>query len=128
MSDQSKKQMLCPSAECQDGAILLGIVQRDQTVSFLSTTLIINQEFVQISKLGRSPKKRFRFSNSCIKYSCNQWIGERCGVIDKLTEIVGKEKKADPLPSCSIREECRWFEQCGSAACSICPQIVTDIN
>jgi hypothetical protein len=32
----------------------------------------------------------------------------------------------DELTPCAIRPRCRWWQQEGKAACSRCPQVVTD--
>ena len=122
----SSEKKLCPSYSCQPGAILLGIVMRDGRVAFSSDQLIINEEFVQIAHEGRTPEKRFRFGGQCVQNGCRQWTGERCGVIDKITETANINVESAALPECSIRSECRWFYQRGAEACAVCPEIVTD--
>ena len=122
----SSEKKLCPSYACQEGAILLGIVMRDGRVAFSSDRLIVNEEFVQIARTGRTPEKRFRFGGQCVQNGCRQWTGERCGVIDSITETANVEVESAALPECSIRSECRWFYQSGAEACAVCPEIVTD--
>jgi hypothetical protein len=34
----------------------------------------------------------------------------------------------DPLPRCSIRANCRWFDQQGADACRVCPFVITDLT
>jgi hypothetical protein len=41
-------------------------------------------------------------------------------VVEKLPAV------AEDLPPCSIRRNCRWWQQEGKAACQRCPQIITD--
>lgn len=120
----NSEKKLCPSHTCEPGAILLGIVGRDGRVAFSSDRLIIDEEFVQIARAGRTPEKRFRFGGQCVQNGCRQWTGKRCGVIDSVTGTV-RGDTAD-LPECSIRSECRWFYQSGDEACAVCPEVVTD--
>jgi hypothetical protein len=126
MIKMTSNEVACPSATCKEGANLLGIIQPDGRVSFLNQKLNINEEFVQIAHRGRSPEKRFRFSNNCIKSSCKQWTGDRCGVIDRILDEVGIIEEPPELPECSIRSECRWYNQCGGKACAICPEVITN--
>lgn len=41
-------------------------------------------------------------------------------IVEKLPAVV------EQLPPCSIRRDCRWWQQEGKAACMRCPQIITD--
>ena len=135
MSALSNKPMvsttLCPSSRCEDGAILLGVVQEDGSVSLLSQLQRVDEFFVKLAHEGRAPEKRFRFAGSCLKSGCQQWTGSRCGVVDRVladnpehvANVSGKE-----LPCCSIRQDCRWYQQIGPNACGICPLIVTDLT
>src|SRR4051794_2302722 len=75
---------LCPSSTCSPGSILLGVVQGDGTVSFLSQQRIVDDYFVKLAHEGRSPEKRFRFADTCVKSGCQQWGNGRCGVIDRV--------------------------------------------
>lgn len=121
-----EKTILCPSSMCGEGAILLGVVQKDGHVYFLNEKMIVNKEFVEIARNGRSPEKRFRFSNTCMQGSCTQWSVNRCGVIDELIKIFGPRDEPAELPNCSIRAQCRWYKQHGGRACVVCPETITD--
>jgi len=123
-----KERILCPSGRCQENAILLGIVQGDGHIRFVQQRVQIDQEFVEVSKKGRSPEKRFRFSESCQEGKCTQWTGNRCGIIDEIISTIGTKIISEDLPACSIRHQCRWFSQCGPSACHICPYVITDLN
>jgi hypothetical protein len=125
----TQEPILCPSARCEDGAILLGIILPDGRVAFASDRVEINQEFVDTANEGRSPEARFRFAGRCVQNGCKQWTGARCGVIDRVVEILdSQEPVADALPDCSIRPQCRWFHQSGAKACSACPEVITDLR
>jgi hypothetical protein len=123
-----KINLQCPSSVCKDGANLLGFLQENGRFCFSQDKFPIDNKFVQIARTGRIPEKRFRFSNTCVKGACNQWTGNACGVIDKLITISDIQNDPTPLPKCSIRNECRWYSQCGARACTICPEIITDMS
>lgn len=116
----------CPSARCQEGAELLGIVRRDGTIAYLGQRVTVDASFVQIASEGRSPEKRFRFSDQCAERGCKQWTGTECGVIDDVIQRLPSPAPSQSLPKCSIRPECRWFNQAGSHACTVCPFVITE--
>lgn len=120
---------LCPSATCHPDAMLLGVVQGDQTVTLLPEPIKITQEFIDIATANGEPEKNFRFAGKCAKGGCNQWTGTSCGVMDRLSAINEKlEAEIAGLPECSIRSQCRWFSQEGKKACIICPYVVTNMQ
>ena len=123
----NSEKKLCPSYKCKDGSILLGVVMRDGRVAFSADRIIVNKEFVDIAREGRSPEKRFRFGGQCVQSGCKQWTGNRCGVIDSVIEEEKERLVYSNLPECSIRPECRWFDQRGAEACAICPEVITDL-
>ena len=122
------ESILCPSAQCEEGGILLGIVRKDGHVLFVNKRVTIDEEFVKISHLGRSPEKRFRFADTCMKAACKHWTKDRCKVIDNIIDILASQIESSKLPDCSIRKQCRWFKQHGSKACTVCPEIITDLH
>ena len=115
--------ILCPSSRCQTGAILLGLVLPDGRVAYSSDRIVVDEEFVDVARTGRSPEKRFRFSTPCVQGACRQWTGSRCGVIDAVIEHLPAEPA---LPDCSIRPQCRWYAQNGAHACAVCLSVITD--
>ena len=122
--------ILCPSSRCQEGAILLGIVLADGSVAFAKDRIAVDEGFVQnATREGSRPaESRFRFSSPCARGACHQWSGSRCGVIDSVlseAEQAGYVAQG-PLPECSIRADCRWFDQSGATACSVCDLVVTE--
>jgi hypothetical protein len=117
--------VLCPSARCEPGAILLGLSLPDGRVAFASDRIVVNEEFVEAAAEGRPAEQRFRFAAPCVRGACKQWTGSRCGVIDAVVDHLGPTEAAS-LPACSIRSQCRWFGQSGPVACSACPLVVTD--
>jgi hypothetical protein len=121
-------QILCPSSRCELGAILLGIVMPNGQVAFSANHIVIDEEFVRIAKEAGSPEHRLRFSGLCVQGACKQWTGSRCGVIGQVLEAVPEAERTseNDLPECSIRVQCRWFQQEGALACSVCSFVVTD--
>lgn len=121
------EKILCPSSPLHEGAILVGIRMPDGRVAFASDRMVVDAEFVQIARRGRSPESRFRFGSACAKTGCAQWSGGRCSVIDRLMEAAPRETSAE-LPACSLRSQCRWFYQRGADACAVCPEVLTDMR
>lgn len=118
---------LCPSSTSHEGALLLGVVQGDQTVALLNTDLTVDASFVAKAEAEGFPEKRFRFAGKCVKSGCKQWTGTKCGVIKEFSEYNPHLDNMEfPLPDCIIRNRCRWFSQEGNKACIICPYVITD--
>jgi len=126
-SDQGRQAKACPSALCQEGAVLLGVVAPDGRVAFIQPPTRIDAAFVERARsLGR-PERRFRFSSPCVETACPQWTGAGCGVVDHvLEEITPTSFAATALPACAIRRWCRWHAQRGAAACAVCPRVIAD--
>ncbi len=124
------KTLLCPSSRCEEGARLLGIVQQDGTVAFTPDDIRVDTAFVQIARKGRKPEARFRFSSTCREKGCVQWTGERCSVVDLVLCEIAVAEIAMPtkVPNCSIRSNCRWFDQAGFTACRACQLVSTDLD
>jgi hypothetical protein len=123
--------LLCPSSPCQEGALLLGIVLRDGRVAFARDRVVVDKGFVENASRGsHPPETRFRFGSPCVRGACQQWTGSRCGVIDSVRAEARAAGCPPPpalsLPECSIRADCRWFEQAGAEACAVCDLVVTE--
>ena len=127
--EAAHKKLLCPSAPANVGATLLGAIQIDGTVAFIKDNIAVTQEFLNMldsTANGQAPETRFRFSAPCLSSKCKQWAKGGCSLPERLAMMIPHEQVDDePLPSCSIRDRCRWFEQQGSSACRICPVVVT---
>lgn len=70
------------------------------------------------------PTEVFRFAAPCMCGGCVHFKDERCGLVERIVEIL--PVVAEELPHCSIRPDCRWWRQEGAAACVRCPQVVTE--
>lgn len=120
---------MCPSAPCQVGSKLHGIVGPDGCLVRLTHPLVINKEFVETATSGNSPTKRFRFTAVCSEEHCAQWRSGACQIASKARKVSvasPDEFSADRLVPCAIRKNCRWYHQEGRAACSVCSYVVTD--
>jgi hypothetical protein len=117
----------CPSARCEEGAVLVGIVSPDGMVAYITPQVRVDQPFVERARQGRTPEARFRFAQPCIESGCGHWVADRCDVIEQAVQSPKLSRPADgsqPLPRCSIRASCRWFAQRGSEACAVCSLVV----
>lgn len=116
----------CPSATCETGAAVIGVVNQEGFVSLLPQKIDVTDEFAAIAHQGTAPEKRFRFTNTCVEGGCRQWNGARCTVIDRVLQVNESFDGFMGLPTCSIRSNCRWYHQSGNKACAVCPFIITD--
>lgn len=123
-----QKELSCPSARCEEGAILLGIVGSDGRVGYVTPRMTVDAEFIREAQKGRAPETRFRFAQPCIEGGCKQWTGSRCGLIDHVLESPEGSRTAESaqgaLPECVLRPSCRWFSQLGAKACAVCPLVI----
>jgi hypothetical protein len=117
---------LCPSALGEPGATLLGVVQRDGRVGYVSTPLQVDEDFVQRIEAEGDAAKRYRFASPCIEARCAHWQGGRCEVSDAVAAHAAGRSSGEPLPHCSIRSSCRWYRQSGAEACRSCALVITD--
>jgi hypothetical protein len=122
----AEHSVMCPSARCEPGALLLGIILPSGRVAFTTDEIRVDDEFVALCREGRAPEKRFRFSSACARGACRQWTGSSCGVIESLLPIAEPAEASSVLPTCVIRPRCRWYLQAGADACAVCPEVVTD--
>ncbi len=117
---------LCPSSTGTEGASILGLVQGNHTVALLPEPLPVTKEFIDKAHMHGTLEKRFRFVNKCVKNGCSQWTGSHCGVIEQLVKANENLKLNESLRACSIRNNCRWYNEHGSRACNLCVYVVTD--
>jgi hypothetical protein len=123
----ANRNTLCPSArpESLDG-VVFGVVLGTATeprISYLKQPLPIADELMAKAS-PVTPAEIFRTAASCAQSACQHFDGKDCRlamrIVEKLPVVV------EELPPCSIRRNCRWWQQEGKAACMRCPQIVTD--
>jgi hypothetical protein len=65
----------------------------------------------------------FRFAARCEEDRCSQFEDGRCSLGHRI--VHGVDAVVDALPSCTIRDTCRWYAEQGRPACLRCPQVIT---
>lgn len=114
---------LCPSAPCEEGALIIGRALRSDVVALLPHPIPVSSAFVAEAVKHRAPEKRFRFASPCRGGGCLNWNGHNCLVPDQMRQVF-KPNEAE-LPECGIRADCRWHHQDGLKACSLCVNVTT---
>ena len=121
------KEILCPSSRPQikDSKVfglVNGTVEKPRITYFKSAQPVTN-ELIALTK-PVTPTEVFRIAAPCAANGCRHFDGANCNLATKLVNeffIVEED-----LPSCSIRQDCRWYKQEGKAACIRCSQVITD--
>ena len=127
MSQEPSEGLLCPSGRCAVGSKLIGIVGPDGRLGYVTPPLDVDANFIKVSKQGRAPESRFRFSEPCLGQNCEHWADNECGLIGRIRARADNQpgliSDDAELPTCAIRSECRWFSQRGREACAVCPLV-----
>jgi hypothetical protein len=122
-----RRTVMCPSATCDDGALLLGRIDENRVVAFATKPVRLDAGTASALRQVGRPERAFRFSAPCAQSGCAQWAQGRCGVIDAVLRTPQAAVSLPPtLPACLIRPDCRWFVQRGAEACAMCRYVVTD--
>ncbi len=128
MSDISaNKTTLCPSARPEPtDSVVFGVIGGTVTeprIAYLKQPLTVTEELIAKAS-PVTPAEIFRTAASCAESGCQHFNGKDCRlamrIVEKLPAVV------EELPPCSIRRDCRWWQQEGKAACMRCPQVITD--
>jgi hypothetical protein len=118
---------LCPSAQpemsdCVAFGVVCGTVEAPQLIHFTKPQPVTD-ELLALSHPVK-PAEVFRFAAPCAGHDCRHFDGRDCNLVTRVVQILPAATTS--LPPCSIRAECRWWQQEGKAACMRCPQIVTE--
>jgi hypothetical protein len=117
----------CPSAQPDwKGSVAIGVVMgtaEEPRLVPLASAIAVNEAVLKLSG-PVEPTEVFRFAAPCLGNGCQHFRDRRCNLITQIVQIL--PAVADALPSCTIRDSCRWWRQEGRAACMRCPQVVTD--
>jgi hypothetical protein len=100
-STGADEQRTCPSARCEEGSLLIGVVGSDGLVGYLRPALPVDADFVRIAAEGREAEQRLRFASPCVEGSCRHWTGRQCGLIDSTLEAA--EERELPGPDRLVR-------------------------
>ncbi|MEH2071079.1 MAG: nitrogen fixation protein [Nostoc sp.] len=126
METSAGRTTLCPSARPElANSVVFGLVggMTQARVTYLKQPLPVTDELLAKAS-PVTPTEIFRTAAPCALNKCQHFDGQDCRlatrVAEKLPAVVAE------LPPCSIRRDCRWWQQEGKAACLRCPQIITD--
>ena len=123
---KSEKVPLCPSARpTPETSVVFGVINglAAPRVTYLKQARALTAEL--IAKVQPvTPAEVFRVASSCETESCKHFDGTNCQLATRVAEQL--PAVVEQLPPCSIRRDCRWWQQEGTAACFRCPQVITD--
>ena len=118
--------LVCPSAQPDMAdARIFGVVTgspEEPRVAYLKKGATVSEEMLE--QLGEvKPTQVFRYAARCEESACAQFDKGCCSLGRRIAERLAPV--TDSLPSCQIRQGCRWFAEIGGAACLRCPQVLT---
>lgn len=122
----STKPILCPSAQPSENSTIIGIVQgtvEAPLVEYLPQPLPVTEELIALTGDLVAPTEVFRIAAPCAEGSCKHFDGKTCTLATRVVENLPAVTQS--LPTCTIRQDCRWFKQHGVEACRRCLQVVT---
>jgi hypothetical protein len=108
---------------CVAFGAVCGTVESPQLAHF-AEPLPVTQDLLALSHPVK-PTEVFRFAAPCAGDACRHFDGRDCNLVTRVVQILPAATTS--LPPCTIRPECRWWQQEGKAACLRCPQIVTEL-
>jgi len=123
------RQTLCPSAQPDwEGSKVIGVVGGTADapeVAYLAEPQPVTDELLALAR-PVTPAEVFRIAAPCAGTNCGHFSAEhsKCKLVEKTVRWA--QVVVEKLPACSIRLDCRWWQQEGRAACMRCPQVVTD--
>ena len=124
----TKNITLCPSARPEfTETVVFGVISgtvAEPRVTYLKHPQPITDQLVAKASPA-TPTEVFRMATSCATTACLHFDGQDCRLAKQIAEKL--PAVAQELPACSIRRDCRWWQQEGKAACIRCPQVVTDV-
>jgi hypothetical protein len=126
--DKSSTLPLCPSAQPEmEGSVVFGIVGGTAElpqVGYLATAQPVTEELLALTQ-PVDPTEVFRIAAPCAETACRHFDGLKCQLAVRAAQML--PIVVDRLPPCSIRPNCRWWQQEGKAACMRCPAITTEM-
>ena len=119
-------RLSCPSAQpdMQDARIF-GVIAgtpAEPRVAYLKKQAQVTPAMLDQLE-GLDPTRVFRYAARCENGRCAQYEGGRCSLAQRI--VAQLAPVVSDLPSCQIRDTCRWFAEEAGAACVRCPQVVT---
>jgi hypothetical protein len=127
--EESDRALTCPSAQPEmEEARILGVI--DYSSKAKQVLYLKGRERLDPNTLGNVPKalmgQVLRLSAKCERSRCAQFSDGKCGLGERIAHTLADV--VNSLPSCSIRNTCRWHAEQGAKICLKCPQIVTSVS
>jgi hypothetical protein len=127
MESNTTKETLCPSARPEfPESFVFGAINgtvQEPRVTYLKQQLPITDDLIAKAAPVK-PTEVFRTAAPCLTKGCQHFDGANCRLVTQIVEQL--PTVAEDLPPCSIRRDCRWWQQEGKSACMRCPQVITD--
>jgi len=124
-----QKRLMCPSAQPEmDDSVVLGVLQDTpdgRRLAWIEQAQPVTPELLSITR-EVDPRNVLRFAARCEEKKCVHFDGEDCQLATRIVQIL--PRAVEVLPPCSIRPECRWYQQEGKAACYRCPEVITHLE
>lgn len=118
-------QTLCPSSLPElPNSQIFGVVEGTVTapkVTYLPVSMPVTPALLAAAS-PVDPTEVFRIAAPCIAGGCQHLSHGQCQLAQRMVTRLPEVTKS--LPDCSIRPDCRWWQQEGKAACLRCPQLV----
>jgi hypothetical protein len=127
MESITTQKTLCPSArpelpESVVFGVIGGTVEKPH-VTYLKQPQPITDDLIALSA-PVTPTEVLRTAAPCAANGCQHFDGTNCRLAMRIVEQL--PTMTEQLPPCSIRRDCRWWQQEGKSACMRCPQVITD--
>lgn len=126
MSVPASRPVLCPSAQPEiTGSVVFGVIAGaadNARVTWIDEPVPVTSELLALTAPVH-PTQVLRIAAPCQEKACCHFNGTDCRLATRLVQLM--PAVVESLPPCRIRPDCRWFRQEGSAACRVCPQVVT---
>jgi hypothetical protein len=121
------QRVQCPSAKpdlC--GSVVIGVVGESAglpIIDYLVERLPVSDGILGLASPAR-PTEVFRFAAPCAGHGCRHFDGAHCRLASRIVQLL--PAVTESLPPCSLRPDCRWWQQEGKLACQRCPQIISE--
>lgn len=122
-----ENDLLCPSAAFTPESFLFGILNSSGTINYTDDPIALTDDILDTISSIPFPEKHFRFTTRCHHGNCEQWNDGKCSVAASFHHANEVLKHENAIPCC-LEKACRWFNQEGVFACSVCKYIVTDLS
>ena len=127
--DGARKALMCPSAQPDmEDSLVLGVLEDTpdgKRLAWIEQPQAVTPQLLSLTR-EVDPRNIFRFAARCEESRCVHFDGQDCNLATRIVQIL--PRAVEVLPPCSIRAECRWYQQEGKAACFRCPEVATHVD